>query len=83
MDDSMEASQLDSTIGDTGIVVPDVLVGDPMGASIRNPMADDQVYTKLKRNELFEATPSVVHFAGFTLNTVRAHPSISFPKHSA
>ena len=34
-----------------------------------------QVYTKLKRNALFEATPSVVHFAGFTLNTVRAHPS--------
>ncbi|KAJ1491504.1 hypothetical protein T484DRAFT_1774424, partial [Baffinella frigidus] len=72
MDDSMEASRLDSTVGDTGIVVPDVLIGDQLSAgSLRNPLADDQVYTKLKRNKHFEAKPSVIHFAGFTLNTVQ------------
>jgi len=68
----MEASRLDSTVGDTGIVVPDVLIGDQLSAgSLRNPLADDQVYTKLKRNKHFEAKPSVIHFAGFTLNTVQ------------
>jgi hypothetical protein len=67
----METSMLDSTFGDTGIVVPDVLVAEPGGGTLRNTLADDQVYTKLKRNNLFEASPSVVHFAGFTLNSVQ------------
>ena len=43
------------------------VVSEAVPLSLRNPL-DDNVYTRLTRNAVFEARPDEVHFQGFQLN---------------